>query len=105
MAEDNSTSRRHFVSLGMFIIDQFSFADEDGNPTGKTLAPQASPHTDSMYVRPPTRVMLYRSEAEEPMQLWGHVYGMGVQAIALKLCLLTEATYQAPAFQGRNDHR
>ncbi|KAI0356585.1 Ribokinase-like protein [Trametes cingulata] len=31
---------RDFVSLGMFIIDEFSFADEDGNPTGKTLAPQ-----------------------------------------------------------------
>ncbi|KAH9853707.1 Ribokinase-like protein [Lenzites betulinus] len=29
-----------FVSLGMFIIDEFSFADENGNPTGKTLPPQ-----------------------------------------------------------------
>ncbi|KAI0676919.1 Ribokinase-like protein [Trametes maxima] len=33
-------SLRDFVSLGMFIIDEFSFADENGNPTGRTLAPQ-----------------------------------------------------------------
>ncbi|KAI0370226.1 Ribokinase-like protein [Pilatotrama ljubarskyi] len=31
---------RDFVSLGMFIIDEFSFADEDGKSTGKMLAPQ-----------------------------------------------------------------
>ncbi|KAI6047130.1 Ribokinase-like protein [Pisolithus marmoratus] len=30
----------HFVTLGMFIIDDFSFADQDGNPTGKTLPSQ-----------------------------------------------------------------
>ncbi|KAK0453374.1 Ribokinase-like protein [Armillaria borealis] len=29
-----------FVTLGMFIIDEFSFLDDDGNPTGKELAPQ-----------------------------------------------------------------
>lgn len=28
--------------MGMFIVDQFSFLDEDGVPTGKTLAPQVS---------------------------------------------------------------
>ncbi|KAI0824594.1 Ribokinase-like protein [Trametes gibbosa] len=33
-------SPREFVSLGMFIIDEFSFADEHGNPTGKCLPPQ-----------------------------------------------------------------
>ncbi|KAI0334711.1 Ribokinase-like protein [Cubamyces sp. BRFM 1775] len=38
MASEKST--RDFVSLGMFIIDEFSFADEDGNPTGKTQAAQ-----------------------------------------------------------------
>lgn len=26
----------------MFIIDEFSFADEDGKPTGKTMAAQVS---------------------------------------------------------------
>ncbi|KAI9001247.1 Ribokinase-like protein [Trametes punicea] len=31
---------RDFVSLGMFIIDEFSFADENGDPTGKSLPPQ-----------------------------------------------------------------
>ncbi|KAJ7699867.1 Ribokinase-like protein [Mycena rosella] len=30
----------HFATLGMFIVDEFSILDEDGNPTGKTLAPQ-----------------------------------------------------------------
>ncbi|KAI0650075.1 Ribokinase-like protein [Trametes meyenii] len=39
MASQQSLAR-DFVSLGMFIIDEFSFADEDGNPTGRTLAPQ-----------------------------------------------------------------
>ncbi len=40
--DDNNSEHRAFVSLGMFIIDEFSFADEDGKPTGKTLAPQVS---------------------------------------------------------------
>ncbi|KAH9951812.1 Ribokinase-like protein [Amylocystis lapponica] len=30
----------HFASLGMFIIDEFAYCDEDGNPTGRTLPPQ-----------------------------------------------------------------
>ncbi|TFK93922.1 Ribokinase-like protein [Polyporus arcularius HHB13444] len=38
--DDNNSEHRAFVSLGMFIIDEFSFADEDGKPTGKTVAPQ-----------------------------------------------------------------
>nr|VWO97302.1 CBFD_NFYB_HMF domain-containing protein [Ganoderma boninense] len=33
-------SSRNFVSIGMFIIDEFSFADEDGKPTGKTMTTQ-----------------------------------------------------------------
>jgi hypothetical protein len=31
-----------FVTFGMFIIDEFSFADEQGKPTGETVAPQGS---------------------------------------------------------------
>lgn len=31
---------RHFVTLGMFIIDQFEFLDEEGKETVKTLDPQ-----------------------------------------------------------------
>ena len=31
-----------FVTLGMFIIDEFLFMDEDGNTSGKTVAPQGS---------------------------------------------------------------
>jgi hypothetical protein len=30
----------HFVTLGMFIIDEFSYMDGNGHPTGKTLPPQ-----------------------------------------------------------------
>lgn len=29
-----------FVTLGMFIIDEFAFLDDHGQPTGRTLAPQ-----------------------------------------------------------------
>lgn len=31
---------RKFVSLGMFIIDEFVFLDHAGNPTSRTLEPQ-----------------------------------------------------------------
>ena len=37
-----ATPRRHFVTLGMFIIDEFAFLDEEGRPTGKTLPSQVS---------------------------------------------------------------
>jgi len=35
-----SENRAHFVSLGMFIIDQFDFLDAEGKKTGETLEPQ-----------------------------------------------------------------
>lgn len=38
--------RRHFVTLGMFIIDEFEFFNEDGNPSGKVLEPQVSSKGD-----------------------------------------------------------
>lgn len=31
---------KHFVSLGLFILDEFEFLDSKGNPTGKTQATQ-----------------------------------------------------------------
>jgi hypothetical protein len=31
-----------FVTLGMFIIDEFSFLDEQDRPTGRSFAPQES---------------------------------------------------------------
>jgi len=31
-----------FVTLGMFIIDDFEFLDENGKATGKEVAPQVS---------------------------------------------------------------
>lgn len=40
MSSPNNT--REFVSLGMFIIDEFTFVDEKGEPTGQTLPPQVS---------------------------------------------------------------
>ena len=33
---------RKFVSLGMFIIDEFAFADAAGKPTDLSLSPQES---------------------------------------------------------------
>ena len=33
-------SHKSFVTLGMFIIDEFSFADENGVPTGYTMSPK-----------------------------------------------------------------
>jgi hypothetical protein len=35
-----TTTRRKFVSLGMFIIDEFAFADAAGKPDGRSLSPQ-----------------------------------------------------------------
>ncbi|KAF6762757.1 Ribokinase-like protein [Ephemerocybe angulata] len=40
MAEEQRSV--YFVTLGMFIIDEFTFADEDGIPTGKDVSPQES---------------------------------------------------------------
>lgn len=40
MAEKTDLQPLRFVTLGMFIIDEFSFADDGGQLTGKTLAPQ-----------------------------------------------------------------
>lgn len=31
---------RSLVTLGKFIIDEFTFEDEDGRPTGRTMDPQ-----------------------------------------------------------------
>ncbi|KAI0751412.1 Ribokinase-like protein [Daedaleopsis nitida] len=36
----DNTCSRDFVSIGMFIIDEFSFADVDGNPTGRQMEQQ-----------------------------------------------------------------
>lgn len=46
MTELNVDSNpRHFVTLGMFIIDEFEFFDEVGQPTGKESASQVrGPH-------------------------------------------------------------
>jgi len=35
-------SPKSFVTLGMFIIDDFLFADEEGKPNGRTTPPQES---------------------------------------------------------------
>lgn len=36
-------AQRQLVTLGMFIIDEFEYLDEDGQPTGHALPPQGSP--------------------------------------------------------------
>lgn len=42
MSSSEDGSGRHLVTLGMFIVDEFAFADENGCPTAKTLPPQGS---------------------------------------------------------------
>lgn len=37
---EHESKTRQFVTLGMFIVDEFTFEDENGIPTGKTIAPQ-----------------------------------------------------------------
>ena len=37
-----TTQSPSFVTLGMFIIDEFSFLDKEGLPTGRSIAPQES---------------------------------------------------------------
>jgi hypothetical protein len=39
---DDVDDSRSFVTLGMFIIDEFSFMNEQGCPTGRFFAPQES---------------------------------------------------------------
>lgn len=36
----DATHRKVFATIGMFIIDDFDFLDEDGKPTGQTRDPQ-----------------------------------------------------------------
>jgi len=40
---DLMSSPLHFVSLGLFIIDEFSFSDENGVPTGRKMLSQERP--------------------------------------------------------------
>jgi hypothetical protein len=37
-----SQDTRHLVTLGMFIIDEFAFLDENGQATGQTRPSQES---------------------------------------------------------------
>ena len=37
---DQMSRSRKFVSLGLFIIDEFAFADATGKPTGRSLSSQ-----------------------------------------------------------------
>ena len=39
----------HFVTLGMFIIDDFSFSDESGAPIGREVPPQERPSFPHLY--------------------------------------------------------
>jgi hypothetical protein len=65
-----------FVTLGLFIIDEFTFMDEDGQPTGRYLTPQGSwPGPCQRFfflIMTPT----HRLEVVEPMPQSELVYGM-----------------------------
>jgi hypothetical protein len=39
---DEPAIPKSFVTLGLFIIDEFAFMDEHGQPTGRVLEPQES---------------------------------------------------------------
>jgi len=39
---DEPATPKSFVTLGMFIIDEFAFMDEHGQSTGRVLEPQES---------------------------------------------------------------
>lgn len=69
-------TQRQFVSLGMFIVDQFLFEDKDGNPTGRTLDPQVrlcgysgDSHVCLLLTFSPLLQRGCRSEVEEPTLL------------------------------------
>ena len=42
MEDSNADDSLAFVTLSMFIIDEFSFLDEQGCPTGRSFLPQES---------------------------------------------------------------
>lgn len=58
---NTSTTTRKFVSLGMFIIDEFAFADAAGKPNGRSLSPQESAliHPCSYFVRRSTFFLFF----------------------------------------------
>ncbi|KAH8999376.1 Ribokinase-like protein [Lactarius akahatsu] len=53
---------RKFVSLGMFIIDEFAFLDYAGNPTGRALDPQEGIGGGGTYANIGARLWLPPSE-------------------------------------------
>ena len=102
-SDDVGSKNRAFVSLGMFIIDEFSFADEDGKPTGRTLAPQVSSSryfdksldADREYC---TRVQIGGG---------GTYASIGARIWSVRSTNPKVATelFQATAVSSRNDHR
>lgn len=77
-----------FVTLGLFIIDEFKFLDDNGEPTGRTAAPSVRPScmspdrlhiTDSLGVNP-------RSEVVAPSLLSVPVSGMFWSFIDYLMC-------------------
>jgi hypothetical protein len=68
---------RNFVSLGMFIIDEFVFLDASGEPIARTLPPQ------EQFPPPPLRAFTrlsslpyFRLEVAELMLTSALAYGM-----------------------------
>ena len=49
LSDPPMSSPLHFVTLGMFIIDDFSFSDENGVPTGRKVPPQERPSFLRLY--------------------------------------------------------
>lgn len=81
-----------FVTLGMFIIDEFSFLEHDGSPTGKILPPQARQGLPFIWDRPlHPNPLAFRSVAVEHMQRSVHGYGLNFWYILPAICIRAEA--------------
>lgn len=86
-----------FVTLGMFIIDEFSFMYEDGRPTGQTLASQECPSRKSSPHCVADAKFIHRLEEVEHMLPLVLVYGFVASSIMLdKLPLMLNFVSRLP---------
>jgi len=66
---------RSLVTLGKFIIDEFTFEDEDGRPTGRTMDPQVRLNIQFQVSKFILTSLVHRLAEEAPTQSLELVYG------------------------------
>lgn len=66
---------RSLVTLGKFIIDEFTFEDEDGRPTGRTMDPQVRLNIQFQVSRVYPTSFVHRLAEEAHTQSLALVYG------------------------------